>query len=398
MRNLEVYIECNGNMINVGSITGHNSDDAVFSYSEEYIEDKSSRSISISLPLDERSFSAERTRCFFESLLPEGYTRRCVAGWLHVDENDYISVLSELGSECLGAIRIVEGDMNIKQSSYRLLSHEELLEFAREGATKSAELAPSTHILKQSHVRLKKIVANEQLCLLTARKLGIRTPDSFIINLNDKENDFLFATERYDRKILDTSKELMGKKVPLRLHQEDFAQALGITASQKYEKNGKDYLAEAFELIKNYSSNPIEDQIRLWDLCIFNYLIGNTDNHVKNIALLYTEDLKGIRLAPAYDLLSTVIYDSSTEKMSLNIDGEYDIRNINQKSFENEAKKLGLGKGIATQHFLSMVEKFEMALEQSTYELEEQGYGVAVDIQKQILKKAGIHNFKLTNP
>ena len=50
------------------------------------------------------------------------------------------------------------------------------------------------------------------------------------------------------------------------------------------------------------------------------------------------------------------------------------------------------------QHFLSMVEKFEMALEQSTYELEEQGYGVAVDIQKQILKKAGIHNFKLTNP
>ena len=23
MRNLEVYIECNGNMINVGSITGH---------------------------------------------------------------------------------------------------------------------------------------------------------------------------------------------------------------------------------------------------------------------------------------------------------------------------------------------------------------------------------------
>lgn len=429
MRNLEVYIECNGNMINVGSITGHNSDDAVFSYSEEYIEDKSSRAISISLPLDERSFSPERTRCFFESLLPEGYTRRCVAGWLHVDENDYISVLSELGSECLGAIRIVEGDMNITESSYRLLSHEELLEFAREGATKSAELvikshlslagasgktglyydrnnnewyqpaglAPSTHILKQSHVRLKKIVANEQLCLLTARKLGIRTPDSFIINRNDKEDDFLFATERYDRKILDTSKELMGKKVPLRLHQEDFAQALGITASQKYEKNGKDYLADAFELIKNYSSNPIEDQIRLWDLCIFNYLIGNTDNHVKNIALLYSEDLKGIRLAPAYDLLSTVIYDSSTEKMSLNIDGEYDIRNINQKSFENEAKKLGLGKGIATQHFLSMVEKFEMALEQSTYELEEQGYGVAVDIHKQILKKAGIHNFKLTN-
>ena len=29
MRNLEEYIECKGNMINVGSITGHNSDYAV---------------------------------------------------------------------------------------------------------------------------------------------------------------------------------------------------------------------------------------------------------------------------------------------------------------------------------------------------------------------------------
>ena len=84
--------------------------------------------------------------------------------------------------------------------------------------------------------------------------------------------------------------------------------------------------------------------------------------------------------------------------MSLNIDGEYDIRNINQKSFENEAKKLGLGKGIATQHFLSMVEKFEMALEQSTYELEERGIWSCSRYTETNIKKGGIHNFKLTNP
>lgn len=426
MRNLGVYIECNGNMIKAGNIKGNNSEDAFFSYSDSYIEEKNAKAISISLPVNERIFSPERTRCFFESLLPEGYTRRCVAGWLHVDENDYISVLSELGSECLGAIRIVEGDVNEVDSAYKMLSQDELLEFAREGATKSAELvikshlslagasgktglyydrdnnawyqpmglAPSTHIMKQSHVRLKKIVANEQLCLLTARKLGITTPDSFIINLDDKDDDFLFATERYDRKILDSSKKLMGMKMPLRLHQEDFAQAMGITSSEKYESSGKDYLVKAFQLIRDYSDNPIEDQIRLWDLCIFNYLIGNTDNHVKNIAMLYSEDLKGIRLAPAYDLLSTVIYDSSTEKMSLNIGGEYDIRQINKNSFEREAKKIGLGKGIAMRHFSNMTEKFEKALEQSAYELEAKGYGAAIEIQKEILKKAGIHNLK----
>ena len=97
------------------------------------------------------------------------------------------------------------------------------------------------------------------------------------------------------------------------------------------------------------------------------------------------------------EIFKTELFSKYGQKAGCYINEIYDIRNINQKSFENEAKKLGLGKGIATQHFLSMVEKFEMALEQSTYELEEQGYGVAVDIQKQILKKAGIHNFKLTN-
>ena len=46
---------------------------------------------------------------------------------------------------------------------------------------------------------------------------------------------------------------------------------------------------------------------------------------------------------------------AKTEKMSLNIDGEYDIRNINQKSFENEWKLV-----------LENVDVVEMALEQST--------------------------------
>lgn len=55
--------------------------------------------------------------------------------------------------------------------------------------------------IKAEPCKVKKIVANEQLCLLTARKLGIRTPDSFIINLNDKEDDFYLQlkdmTERF---------------------------------------------------------------------------------------------------------------------------------------------------------------------------------------------------------
>ena len=69
-----------------------------------------------------------------------------------------------------------------------------------------------------------------------------------------------------------------------------------------------------FLILRNYSASPIEDQLKLWHICVFNYLIGNTDNHVKNLSLLYSEDLKLIRLALAYDIVSTIVYETSTEK------------------------------------------------------------------------------------
>ena len=77
--------------------------------------------------------------------------------------------------------------------------------------------------------------------------------------------------------------------------------------------------------MKKYSSNPMEDQLKLWDICVFNYLIGNTDNHIKNVSLLYASDMASIRLAPAYDIVCTMIYPSSTTEMAVSIGCEYDI-------------------------------------------------------------------------
>ena len=166
--------------------------------------------------------------------------------------------------------------------------------------------APSTHIVKQSHVRLKGIVMNEQLCMMTAAKMGIDVPESFVINLgNAEEGDVLFATKRYDRVIGNESRRLQGLAVPYRLHQEDMAQALGISSAHKYEHNQAGYLKKAFQILQYHSADPIADQKKLWDMEIFHYLIGNTDNHIKNLSLVYGKNLGGIRLAPAYDIVST---------------------------------------------------------------------------------------------
>ncbi len=134
-------------------------------------------------------------------------------------------------------------------------------------------------------------MANEQLCLLTAKNLGIDIPESFIVKTDSLEGEeVLFATKRYDRKILCDCRRLNGLAVPYRLHQEDFSQALGIASEEKYEKNQDGYLKKMFDIIRNYSSSPLEDQLKLWDIYVFNYLVGNTDNHIKNLSLLYGEN------------------------------------------------------------------------------------------------------------
>lgn len=191
-------------------------------------------------------------------------------------------------------------------------------------------------------------------------------------------------------KFMEEDRMLNGMPVPQRLHQEDFAQALGIAASNKYEKNNEGYLKRLFDVIRAHSADPMSDSLRLWDICVFNYLIGNTDNHIKNLSLLYSEDLKNVRLAPAYDIVSTMIYQSSTENMALSIDGICNINEITRASFEKAASQVGLGSKMAMKRFDDMVNGFVNAINQAKEELKSQGFDQVEQICDRIMEKGGI--------
>ena len=418
--NLKLQIEINGQFVQVGNISGNDFQDAVFSYDEFYLSSPQARAISLSLPLSKKRFDADATKTFFDGLLPEGFTRQCVADSIHASSVDYISILRELGSECLGAIQIIDETKTSAENSYEPLNIEEIKERAKEGAGKSAEIvvkshlsltgasgkvglyydetsdkwfkpqgsAPSTHIVKQSHVRYKNIVLNEQLCLLTAQKLGIDIPKSFILQAQEgktKDEEVLFATKRFDR-IFDTDSQIIcGIKTPYRLHQEDFAQGLGIKACDKYEKAGEGYLKRMFVLLQKHSSNPIEDSLKLWRRVVFNFLIGNTDNHIKNSSLIYSKNLSSIRLAPFYDVVCTKVYENSTDEMSVSINGKLNINQIIRDDFEKEAKNCGLGSKIAMKIYDELYGSIKKAILDSAEELSKSGFSNALNLAEKII-------------
>ncbi len=432
MYKLDVFIEINGYMELAGTITRTDSSsgqEGSFRYADSYLDNPVSVPISCSLPLRREAFSELQTRIFFEGLLPEGFTRRTVAGWIHADSADYLTILASLGQECIGAIKIQEDGSSFHTDpeafGYSRLSMEQVHALAREGASKSAELvtkahlslagasgkaglyynepdrswylprgdAPSTHIVKQSHIRLEALVANEQLCLLTAKACGLPTPESFIINFgNAGDHDVLFATRRYDRAFHPACRNSGGLPIPFRLHQEDFAQALAIPASEKYEKAGQHYLPRIFDLLRRRSANPIEDQLRLWDILMFDYLIGNTDNHIKNLSLLYEENLRTVRLAPAYDIVSTCVYESSTRDMAICFGEKCALDDITRADLQEAASMAGIGVKMAMSRFDQLADQFERSLEEAAGWLENEGFFNVRSLQQRILTHGGYHN------
>ncbi len=417
MRHYNVYLEVDGSQVRVGEIEGNSSEDARFSYSKEYISRNDSKAISVALPIQDEPFSPEQTKVFFDGLLPEGFMRKSIANNMHLDENDYLSILYNLGKECLGAIRIDESD-ELQESWYEAITSEQVEKLAAEGTTKSTEivikthlsltgasgkvglyyddkegkwylpggLAPSTHIVKQSHVRLDGIVTNEQLSMLAARKCGIDISESFIVNAGKGiDSEVLFATKRYDRIIDETSPMIGNLKRPYRIHQEDFAQAMGIASFEKYEREDQNYAEKMFEIIRNYTRSPLEDQLRLWNRIVYNFVLGNTDAHIKNYSLLYDPHMEGISLAPAYDMLSTVIYESATRDMSFNIGGIRNLDSIDEERFKLMASRVGIGEKIAMTNYHKVLDRFENAVKESAQELQELGFDNALDIAERII-------------
>lgn len=325
----------------------------VFQYDAVWIGQQSAVPLSLRLPLRAEPYPDDLARPFFSNLLPEADIKRIIAQRLGISENNDFAMLNRIGGECAGAVSLLpSGDIPAVKPGYRELNEEELhkiltdlprrplmagmkgMRLSLAGAQNKLPIymeedrvfiasgnAPSSHILKPPIRDLEDTVGNEAFCIMLAQRMGLSAPKVTIRQGTDR----LFIIARYDR-----SRNKDGSLV--RLHQEDFCQALGFLPDQKYESEGGPSLPQCFAMLQEQSIRPAADRMALLRWTIFNYLIGNADAHAKNLAMLFTD--RGPCLAPFYDLLCTRVYPDLTERLAMRIGGENRPSWIRQKHWE----------------------------------------------------------------
>ncbi|MCH9827247.1 MAG: type II toxin-antitoxin system HipA family toxin [Gammaproteobacteria bacterium] len=78
-----------------------------------------------------------------------------------------------------------------------------------------------------------------------------------------------------------------------------------VSAATMLQTGGRDEVhayTELVDVLLQTGSDPIADIHELWRRLVFNFLICNTDDHLRNTGLLYDARRRGWRLAPAFDL------------------------------------------------------------------------------------------------
>lgn len=351
----------------VGDLTQDAGGELGFAYGADWLRDEGAPAISASLPKRAQAFPRRACRPFFGGLLPEAMQREAAAQTLGISPSNDFAMLDRLGGEVAGALQFLPpGEQPLPAQgpwAPRPLTDTELLRvldalpvrpmlagddglrLSLAGAQSKLPVVlaqgavalplpgqPTTHILKPAIPRLAASTENEAFTMRLAAAVGLDVAAVVPHSLRPPggvARTFLLV-QRYDR--------VGGTR---RLHQEDFCQALGVPVERKYQSEGGPSLADGFALLRRESARPAVDVLKFLDAALFNAVVGNADAHGKNFSLLHGDG--GPRLAPLYDLLSTVVYPELSAKFAMKIGGQSSLEDLTAQSWSDFANQAGIG-------------------------------------------------------
>lgn len=362
-----------------------------FTYDEDWVAEER-LPLSLSLPVRPQPYDHEECAPFFEGLLPEGDFLKAIARTLHVSATNPFQLLTELGGECAGAISVAPAggpEPGQDPRPPRWLSERELgalladlpqrplisaIDEIEDGGGFRLSLAgaqtkvgvlvkgnemglshgkpPTTGILKTPIPHVTESVVNEAFCMILAAHVDLEVAATSPRIADSRE---YLLVHRYDR----------SRATPDgRIHQEDFCQALGLVPAVKYEKEGGPTVADCAELIRRHFSAPARDITGFLDALLFNFAIANHDAHSKNYSLLL-DGPGSIRLAPLYDLISTVVFHRTDRKLAMRYGGENRPAYLRGRHLDRLATDLGVKPTLVRRRAISMHERVEATAEEA---------------------------------
>ena len=260
---------------------------------------------------------------FFQNLLPEGHNRERLARERGCDEGDEFELLAAAGHDLFGAVEVepvmpaegipepvrvwhaalgldvlapevVQAPVEDAASIPGVVTKFSAIQEGRRYVVKR-HARPGSFILKLPSTRHPDLVDNELCGYRLAEALGLRCAEATRVARADVDLpdalpfDHVLAVKRFDRGPGDR-----------RVHMEEMAQALGYAPREKYGRGLQHDLPTMVRLLDRLSGEPAADVREVVQRVVAFVLMGNTDAHLKNWALLYPDGATPV-LAPLYD-------------------------------------------------------------------------------------------------
>ncbi len=337
----------------VGHLTGFQDGKTLFAFDDSYIDlgpGRPTLSLSFNAPSDEeaternlREVHSSRMKLlpFFSNLLPEGVLRDYIVKRLKIHHDHEFELLVALGASLPGAVRALPAD-DLPQAAadeapikFSLGGSQLKFSMIERGGRFSLADGDDEWIVKPPHPTHANVPANECTMMRMAAAAGVQVPEVKLVKLEDVDLGSLaglptpqsetraYAVKRYDRTAAG------------RVHVEDFAQVFNVHADQEYKATNYDTIGRLiFDLFPDRFDQIAEFVRRL----VVNILIGNGDAHLKNWSVIYRDKVTP-RLAPAYDLVSTIQYVPN-DSLALNLGGEKRFESIDESHFERLARRM----------------------------------------------------------
>lgn len=383
-----------------------------FRYDAAWRADAAGTTLSLALPPREEAYDDDACRAFFGGLLPEGAVRDHLARRFGISPGNEFSLLEKIGGDCAGAVSLHPPGIPAPGGGapdYEWLDDEALAAVIADlparplGVDADGEVrlslagaqdklpvfvaadgriglprggSASSHIVKAPLAQRDSVV-NEAVCLALAAELGLDAAHAEPRTAAGQ--DYLLVT-RYDRC-------WEGDRL-LRVHQEDFGQALGRPSSAKYEGEGGPGAPDCVALLRDRSRRAAGDVLAFVDALALNMLVGNTDAHAKNFSMLL--DSAGPRLAPLYDILCTRCYTGLSRRMAMRIGGQDEADWLEERHWDRFAEQAGLGAAALRRRRRALAERAPGALERVISRFEAAGWSrpITTTITSEVARRA----------